>query len=90
MKKWDDIDKVMLQTWMDDYVNVRCPNGESYLDLSQRVSLFLDLLQSGNFKKVVVVTHHGVLKALHASLQHVSLIKAMDMHFSYGSITKSW
>lgn len=90
LKRWDDIDKVMLQTWMDDYVNVRCPDGESYLDLAKRVSLFMEQLNLRDFKNVAVVTHHGVLKALHAKLKQVSLIKAMDMHFPYGSITKIW
>lgn len=90
MKKWDDIDKVTLQIWMDDYVNVRCQSGESYLDLAKRVSLFLDQIRIRDYKKVVVVTHHGILKALYARLQQVSLIKAMDMHFPYGSITKIW
>jgi alpha-ribazole phosphatase len=87
MKRWDDIDPTQLQRWMDDYVNVPCAGGESYQVLAERVSLFFAGLRSNKFPRVAIVTHHGVIKAIHAQLKQISLIAAMETHFQYGSIS---
>lgn len=38
MKSWDELPKEVLDPWMKDFVQVRIPGGESYLDLHQRVT----------------------------------------------------
>jgi alpha-ribazole phosphatase len=38
MKSWDDLPKEEIDPWMADFVNIRIPGGESYLDLQQRVN----------------------------------------------------
>jgi len=38
MKNWDGLPEEELGPWMKDFVNVRIPGGESYLDLHERVS----------------------------------------------------
>ncbi len=38
MKGWDELPKEAVDPWMKDFVNVRIPGGESYLDLHERVT----------------------------------------------------
>jgi alpha-ribazole phosphatase len=87
MKKWDEIDPVSFQRWMDDYVNVRCSGGESYQELAERTRFFLEQLRATNFKKVAIITHHGVMKAIHAQINKISLIDAMSIQFPYGNVS---
>ena len=37
MKSWDELPKEEIDPWMADFVNIRTPGGESYLDLQERV-----------------------------------------------------
>ncbi len=83
MKQWNDIDATSLQQWMNDYINVKCPNGESYLDLAERVQLFLMHLRTEAPSKVIIVTHHGAMKAMHSILNNVDLKKGMEQKFEF-------
>ena len=38
MKSWDALPKEEIDPWMADFVNIRIPGGESYLDLQHRVN----------------------------------------------------
>ncbi len=38
MRSWDELPKEEVEPWMADFVQVRIPGGESYLDLHQRVT----------------------------------------------------
>ena len=38
MKGWDELPKDEVEPWMKDFVQIRIPGGESYLDLHQRVT----------------------------------------------------
>lgn len=38
MKSWDELPKEVIDPWMKDFVRVRIPGGESYLDLHERVT----------------------------------------------------
>jgi alpha-ribazole phosphatase len=38
MRGWDDLPKEEVDPWMADFVNVRIPGGESYVDLHRRVT----------------------------------------------------
>src|SRR5688572_15036551 len=59
-KKWDEIDPLQLQNWMNGYEHVRCPNGESYKDLAKRTNSFLrHVALTDKSKLVAIVTHLG-------------------------------
>ncbi|HMH21355.1 MAG TPA: alpha-ribazole phosphatase family protein [Puia sp.] len=38
MKSWNELPEDVIGPWMKDFVNVRIPGGESYLDLHERVN----------------------------------------------------
>jgi alpha-ribazole phosphatase len=88
LQPWDRIDPAELQPWMDNYVDTACPGGESYRQLAARTVDFLSTLKTHPHKNALIVTHHGVIKAISAHLLGVNLEQAMAMTFGYGSVTR--
>lgn len=60
MRRYDDIDDPLLETWYRDYINTRAPGGESFMDQYNRVSAFLDRIRQAGYGKVLLFTHGGV------------------------------
>ncbi|HEY4335730.1 MAG TPA: alpha-ribazole phosphatase family protein [Puia sp.] len=46
MKSWDELPKEEIDPWMADFVNIRIPGGESYLDLQARVNRCWDRIRT--------------------------------------------
>lgn len=88
MKKWDDIDKENLDKWMQDFVNVRVPQGETFIDLYQRVCDFIENLKKADFHKIAVVTHAGVIRSFVSKILDSPLEKAFEIKVNYCSVTK--
>lgn len=83
---WDTVNESDLKIWMDDFVNVAVPGGESMQQMSARVHAFwLDLVGSGH-NKVVVTTHGGVIRLILAHLRNIELAKAFDIKVAYGEV----
>jgi alpha-ribazole phosphatase len=72
-KKWNEINQDSLNHWMADFVNIRPPNGENLIELFTRVSIFLDHLRKSSHKKVLLVTHAGVIRCIWAYLLEIPL-----------------
>jgi len=94
MQKWDDINQKLLQEWMNDYVNIAPPRGESFQALFERSQDFwidnitnLNLLQK-TCQAVVVVTHLGVIRALLAQVLEMPLKKSLCIQVDYGAVNK--
>lgn len=90
-KKWDDIDQNKLNIWMNDYVNVKVENGESYLDLFDRAQLFWNekiVNSNDNFNKIAIVTHAGFIRAILSFIQNSKLEDSFQIKLDYGNISK--
>lgn len=72
-QKWNDINAEALNHWMQDFVGVKTPNGENLLELHERVKAFLDQLRLKSSKKVLLVTHAGVIRCMWAYLLDIPL-----------------
>jgi alpha-ribazole phosphatase len=81
--RWDAIDPVALNFWMENYIHVCCPQGESYNDLFFRVNAFWTDLLQGTYNKVAIVTHGGVAKAINGIVNHISLADAMSFRLGF-------
>lgn len=86
MKRWDDISDPEFDVWMNDYINYRCPNGESLLDMKSRVEAFHKEITSLGYDKVILVTHSGVVRLFHHLLNDVVLDKIFDLKIEYGDV----
>jgi alpha-ribazole phosphatase len=83
LRKWDDIPSEVIDPWMKDYVNIRIPGGENYLDLYHRVvESFLEIA-SGEMP-AAIVTHGGVIRSILAHITGTSLpdsFSAFSIHY---------
>lgn len=90
MQPWDDLPKDEIDPWMADFVNIRVPGGESYLDLHQRVtSCFTAIASSGATGPQAIVAHGGVLRSILSGISGTPLIdsfKVFSLH--YGCVVR--
>lgn len=87
MKNWDVIPPDDFTPWMNDFVNVRVPNGESFVDLHDRVNDFLDNeLQKNNSKPVIIVAHAGVIRSILCRISNLPLKDAFQNKVDFGAV----
>jgi alpha-ribazole phosphatase len=89
LQKWDAIPPETLDPWMEDFVNIRVPNGESFVDLNERVLDFLDNeVIKKNEKPVIMVTHAGVIRSVLCKINGLPLQNAFENEVNYGAVIK--
>ncbi|MBJ6367103.1 alpha-ribazole phosphatase [Snuella sedimenti] len=87
LKAWHNIAEEELNPWMQDFVNVSPPNGESYLELASRVSAFFeDLKQIQTAKDIIIVTHAGVIRAYLSKFLGIELEQSFKIKMDYGAV----
>src|SRR6188508_2278899 len=59
LKSWDSIPRKVLDPWMENFVTVNVPNGESFVDLDSRVRDFLDNGISKTHNKPIIIVAHS-------------------------------
>ena len=84
---WSAIPPEELTPWMDDFVNVPCPEGESYRMLAERVDAFWKELVLLDLPQVAVVTHAGPLRALLSSALGLPLDNSFRLAIDYGGVS---
>lgn len=73
--------------WFNDYINLACPNGESYIDLVSRVKSFISNLKSKYRDKIpLIVCHAGTIKAFQAIITKNLPKDAMKFKIDFGQI----
>jgi len=88
MRGWDDLPKEVVDPWMKDFVQIRIPGGESYLDLHRRVTgCFLNIYNSrlaGDGTATAIVAHGGVIRSILSHITGTPLIdsfKVFSLHY---------
>lgn len=89
LKKWDDIPFEILNPWMSNFVTVNVPNGESFIDVHNRVHDFIEngIDNKGNVP-VILVAHSGVIRSILCQLNSIPLQDAFKSTIDYGSVIK--
>ncbi|GAB3659286.1 alpha-ribazole phosphatase [Echinicola sediminis] len=88
MKAWNELPEEELNPWMEDFVHIPCPNGESYMDLYQRCIDFLEEVKQYDAGQVVVVCHAGPIRAMHAHVHEIALKDSFSLKVDYGEVIK--
>ena len=88
LQKWNKIKHPDIERWMTDFVNTPCPNGESFIDLQNRVNAFLTNIKNNKFNNIAIVTHGGVIRSFFAHIQNEDLKYAFKREINYGTIYK--
>ncbi|RXK59713.1 alpha-ribazole phosphatase [Lacibacter luteus] len=88
LKKWDDLPKEVVMPWMNDFVNVRIPGGESYLDLLARTTAIFEKIVAQK-EHAAIVSHGGVLRSILSHLTNTALIESFNVFkLQYGCVVK--
>jgi alpha-ribazole phosphatase len=90
MQPWDGLPKDEIDPWMADFVNIRVPGGESYLDLHERVSrCYTAIAAAVSDGPKAIVAHGGVLRSIVSGITGTPLIdsfKVFSLH--YGCVVR--
>ncbi len=94
MQGWTDVNRVELDAWMADFVNVRPPAGdlpaEHLGDLAERVGAAINQVidSMGADDRTLIVAHGAVIRAAIAVLIELPLRRCFDLEIDKGSITR--
>jgi len=87
-RTWDEIrshDPHALAAWMDDFVTVAPPGGESFHQLQSRVVSALQKIDPKPLDSLLVVTHAGVIRAAVCAFSDLPLRRAFELEVAWGS-----
>jgi alpha-ribazole phosphatase len=80
MRPWNEIPAAETDPWMNDFVRICIPGGESYIDLYERVvGCFSQILSAGI--PAAIVTHGGVIRSI------LSYITQTPLHDSFSTFS---
>lgn len=88
LKNWNEIPPEELNPWMEDFVNIKVSNGESFIELHERVIDFLsDKIQNIN-QPVVIVAHAGIVRSILCHYSSLPLKNAFENKVEFGQVIK--
>ena len=87
-KKWDEINQLDLNTWMNNYITAAPPNGESLTDVLNRFSDFIAEIKTKYHNKVLIVAHAGIIRCAMNLFDDVAIDKIMMEKVSFGVMYK--
>ena len=84
MRSWDELPKEEVDPWMADFVQVRIPGGESYLDLHQRVTqCWENIRETKGPGDAAIVAHGGVIRSILSGITGTQLIDSFKVFSLY-------
>ena len=86
MKPWNEIVGKEAELWFANFVYTPCPDGESFHDLYLRAVSFFNEKLKTTTNDTIVVTHAGVIRALHAHVNNIPLEKSFDLKVDFGEV----
>lgn len=88
LKHWDEISKTdYAKQWFEDYINIPCPNGESFVELIDRVKSFIMDLRQTKADNVLIVTHSGIIRAFYILIEKYTAEKSFEVKLGFASIS---
>ncbi|WP_276381916.1 alpha-ribazole phosphatase [Flavobacterium sp. H4147] len=88
LKKWDEIPSEQLNPWMEDFVNIKVSNGESFVELHERVGDFLSDKISKTNVPVIIVAHAGIIRSIICHQTSLPLKDAFTNKVDFGQVIK--
>ncbi|RED18944.1 alpha-ribazole phosphatase [Flavobacterium cutihirudinis] len=89
LMKWNDIPSEQLNPWMEDFVNIQVSNGESFVELHNRVGIFLsEILSKNSQNPIVIVAHAGIIRSILCHQTSLPLKEAFQNKVDFGQVIK--
>ena len=86
LKAWNDIPLDEIQPWYDDFVTTETPNGDSFERLYFHCASFFNELRTKDYKKVLIVTHSGIIRSTWSYLLEIPLQNTFKIPISFGEV----
>jgi alpha-ribazole phosphatase len=88
MRLWDEIPQAELEPWMNNFVGLSMPGGESYLQLYSRVrSCFEEIFRQD--ESIAIITHGGVIRSILSHITETPLEQSFQkFSLHYGCVVK--
>ena len=83
MQRWDDID---MSVWESDWITNPAPNGESFIEMYNRVAQFFDEIKSRDYTNVFIFAHAGVINCARIYFGKATFETAFDEALEYGEV----
>lgn len=81
-------DPDLLQQWVNNPVALRIPEGETFVELYERVGIFIEeVIPKHNNQRVVIVAHGGTIAALICYLLRININKMWDYKIGNTAVT---
>lgn len=87
-QKWDDINQKEITHWMENYITLAPPRGESLTDLLNRFSDFITEIKTKNYNKILIVTHAGIIRCAMNLFNTIPIDKIMMEKVNYSEAFK--
>ena len=88
LQPWDQIPNDPLNIWMQDFVKVRVPGGENYLELFDRTISFYQTIVGKN-QSAALFTHSGNIRSILSYVNNVPLEASFSkFKIEYGEVVK--
>lgn len=88
MKNWNDIPPQQLNPWMEDFVNIAASNGESFVELHERVGSFLAEIPKEINTPIIIVAHAGIIRSILCHHTFLPLKDAFNNKVDFGDVIK--
>lgn len=85
---WDNIPPEEVRPWMDDFVNIKIPGGENYVEVYERtVSRFNEII--AQHPSCAIITHGGVIRSILSHITDTALKDSFSkFQLNYGCVVK--
>ena len=85
---WDEIfQREEGKKWFANYLEERCPDGESFWDLFRRVQSFAEEIPL-DAKATLIITHAGVIRTFLSALNIITPEEMFSVDISFGEVLK--
>lgn len=89
MKNWNAIPQDQLNPWMEDFVNIKVLNGESFVELHERTNDFLSEKKSKPTETpLIIITHAGIIRSFLCHHSALPLKDAFQNKVAFGEVIK--
>jgi alpha-ribazole phosphatase len=85
---WNDLPPTETAPWMEDYITLAPPSGETFGAVQQRAAAFLAELPIDEEGPALVFTHGGTIRALVCHCLEIPLRNAFQLRIDFASVTK--
>ena len=88
MRPWADIENTQYaKRWFEDFINFPTSEGESYMDLLERVRHFIiDIQDEKDITSLLIICHKGIIGAFNTIINNSGPVKAFDLNIDFGDI----